>query len=156
MPDALFLWLEQTALADYFRVSRYGYASLNALHILAIALLVGGAMPKAIWLWTNRLDHTHNKLQTILTASIIAGLLLAVMTGFIMFSSGAASYARLDIFWVKMGLVITGAGSALVAHYRFGPALQSASTVQRRGIALVSIMSWTAALFTGRFIAFAQ
>ena len=46
--DAVLAALEGSAIAQTLRVSRWGYAAVNATHILGIALLVGATVPLSL------------------------------------------------------------------------------------------------------------
>lgn len=139
--------LEATSLAQSLRVSRWGYAAVNAAHILGIALLVGSATPLAlkllgVWRSIDTVDVIR-----VLRPVAAGGLILAVLTGTLLFSIQARDYADLAVFQIKLVLIATGVVAALWATRETPPR-------RRRLHATVSIVCWIGALICGRMIAF--
>lgn len=150
--DSLAAAIEATQLASYLKVSRWGYASVNAIHILGIALLIGAIIPldlRLLGFWQRlRLDD----LARVLVPVAACGLLIAIVAGALLFSAGASDYLSLKLFLFKMVLVATGMVSAILAHVRFGLWLQRAPPPKL--VAVISVVCWLGALAAGRMIAF--
>jgi hypothetical protein len=143
--DGALAALEATSLAQHLRVSRWGYAAVNAGHILGIALLVGSATPLALRLlgaWPG-IDWTVA--VRLLRPVALVGLILAVATGLALFAIQARSYADLSVFQVKIALIVVGTLSALWAGRSARP---------RKAHGALSLFSWLGALVCGRLIAF--
>jgi len=89
--EALLTSLADTALAEWVRLSRWGYAAINALHVLGIALLIGAIVALDLRLlgWRKRLPL--HELGRLLQPVAIAGLLLAMVTGCCCFSPTPAA-----------------------------------------------------------------
>lgn len=136
------------------RFSRWGYAALNASHIFAIALLVGGTMPLSLRFFGLWSSVPHAVLVRVLSLSSGAGLCLALMSGALLFATRATEYSGNPAFQIKMLFILVGATSAGLAHRRYGWLLQTASDWALYRIAIVSVVCWTGALFCGRLIAF--
>jgi hypothetical protein len=152
--EAALTALEASALAEALRFSRWGYAAVNAGHILGIALLVGALVPldlRLMGLWPS---VPAPLLARVLMPVAAAGLGLAVLCGALLFSAGATDYAGEPVFLAKLALVALGAGSALYAYRRAGPALERWSPARRRLQAALSLACWLPALALGRAIAF--
>ena len=145
--------LAASDLAEWMRLSRWGYATVSAGHVLGIALLVGAVVPldlRLLGVWgTVPLD----RLARVLLPVAGAGLGLAILCGALLFLAGPADYAATPVFVVKMGLVAIGIVAALV--FSLHP-LATVSVLRRRVAALVSLACWIPALVLGRFVAFAM
>jgi hypothetical protein len=140
--------LQGGALAETLRLSVWLYPAVNALHILGIALLVGGILPldlRRLGVWPG---VPLPALERVLTRSAAAGLGLAVTTGALLFSVSATDYAALDVFALKMAVVALGLANALWARQRVRRGRPVA------GFALVSLCAWLAALGLGRAIGY--
>lgn len=151
-----FVFLEQLALIEAVRFSRWGYAAVNTLHLFGIALLVGGAIPMSLRLlgvWGNTLRSDILQVLVVTTAS---GLLLAVLSGSVLFATRASEYAANPALQIKLLFVAAGTLSALFAHARYGRTLERTSRLVAARIAGVSIICWICALAAGRLIAFVE
>jgi hypothetical protein len=152
--DALLAILEASAPAHYLRGARWGYAAVNGLHILGIAMLVGAILPldlRLLGLWRGT---PVAALARVLVPVAATGLALAVTAGLLLFSIRAREYADLGIFQLKMALVAIGATSAFWLHWSHGLTLVGAG---RGGLAVhgvISLACWLAVLACGRLIAF--
>ena len=153
--EGLLAALEADTFARALRVSRWRYAGVNAAHILGIALLVGAVVPLNLRLLGVWRGVPRAMLVRVLVPVAAAGLGLAVFTGLLLFSVRARQYAGLDVFLIKLALVLLGTGAALAAHLQHGVLLETASASRLRLHAFVSLGCWTGALACGRLIAFA-
>lgn len=154
--EALLGALESTGIAQSLRVSRWGYAGVNAAHILGIALLIGAILPLDLRLLGCWRSVPRRDMVRVLVPVAAAGLALAVTAGVLLFSVRAREYAGIGFFQAKMALVATGALFALSLHRTHGFLLEGASETRLRLHALVSIGCWLGALVCGRLIAFAD
>lgn len=146
--------LEATPLAQYFRVSRWGYAALNTAHVLGMAVLVGAVSvlnARLLGLW-----QSVPRAGVVRVAAPIAaaGLALALVTGPLLFTMRAREYADVDVFKVKLALVTAGIVSALALHRAYGWDLAGASDRRVAVHAAISSACWIGALICGRLIAF--
>lgn len=153
--EALLATLEGTAVAGTLRVSRWGYAAVNAAHIFGIALLVGAIIPlnlRIFGLWRN---VPRQSLVRVLVPVAATGLALAVIAGLLLFSVRAREYAGVGFLQIKLALVAIGTLSALALHHAHGRLLENASDTRLIGHAIISMICWPGALICGRLIAFA-
>lgn len=130
--------LEGTALAQHLRVSRWTYPVVNAGHILGIALLVGSALPMAVFYLRG-----YTAFAARLRPFAIAGLVLAFASGAALLSAQATEYVQNGWFLAKLaviGLALLNATLALRQHARRN--------------AVLSLLLWPLALFCGRMIGF--
>ncbi len=152
--DADLAALEGTAVAQALRVSRWGYAAVNAAHILGIALLIGAIVPlhlRFLGVWRG---VSRPVLVRVLVPTAAIGLGLAVIAGVLLFSVRAREYADIGFLQAKVVLVAVGALSALSLHYAHGFLLDNASNSRLAGHAVVALACWIGALVCGRLIAF--
>lgn len=150
--EELLTRLADTPPAEWMRLSRWGYAGVNALHVLGIALLVGAIVPLDLRLlgWRRRLPLTA--LGRLLQPVAIAGLLLALTTGALLFLADPGGYAATPLFLAKLTLIGLAIANALALN--LGPGLAGASPGRLRIAGVLSLGLWFAALAAGRFLAF--
>lgn len=151
-------------LAEWMRVSRWGYAGVNTLHVIGLSLLFGAIVPldlRLLGLWRGRVPLAG--LARALVPVAAGGLALALVTGALLFLSAPADYASAPLFLAKIGLVLLGAGSALVTHRAAAKGAADGDTADRlaqlssarlRLAGALSLILWTAALVCGRMLAF--
>ena len=154
--ESLLAAMESTAVAEYLRLSRWGYAAVNTAHILGITLLVGTIIPfnlHLLGLWRNipRLPLTRVLLPVAAT-----GLVLAVIAGSLLFSVNATQYAGIGFFQVKIVLVVLGTLSAWWLYRGYGLSLEGANESRLKVHALLSMLCWLGALVCGRLVAFVE
>ncbi|MBK1666781.1 hypothetical protein CKO28_01825 [Rhodovibrio sodomensis] len=148
-----------SALADWpvaqaLTQGRWSYAAVSALHVLGIALLVGGILPldlRLLGLWRS---VEMRPLAAVLTPMAAAGLLLAVVTGVLLFSVRPLEYAQVPVLWGKLALIALGATGALAFRLRVGRDPDRAGRRLRALAGIGSIVAWLGALACGRLIAF--
>ncbi|GGG29523.1 hypothetical protein GCM10010964_16720 [Caldovatus sediminis] len=153
--------LSEWPLAAALRRSGVGYPLLNAAHILAIGLLIGAIATLDLRLLGAFRAHPIAELGPPLQRVAAAGLLLAVATGALLFSTRPVAYAENPAFLAKLGLV--GLGLINVLGLRCNPhwrrAVDGADGRVHgsvRAAALVSLLVWVGAVVAGRWIGFLQ
>nr|WP_267955416.1 hypothetical protein [Halomonas ethanolica] len=144
--------LADTALAEWVRLSRWGYAAINALHVLGIALLIGAIVALDLRLlgWRKRLPL--HELGRLLQPVAIAGLLLAMVTGALLFLADPSGYAAMPLFVLKLALIALAIANALLLN--LGPGLANATPRRLRVAGLLSLLLWPTVLLAGRMLAF--
>lgn len=150
--DAVLEALGGSALAQWLRFSRWSYAAVNTAHVLGIVLLVGAILPlnlRLIGLWRS---VPLEPLTRVLIPVATTGLVLAMATGALLFITRATEYAALDLFFVKLALIATGAIHALSVH--LGSGIENASRSRLRLAGATSLSIWLAAMVSGRMLAF--
>ena len=152
--ESLFAAMESTAVAEYLRISRWGYAAVNTTHILGITLLVGSIIPfnlHLLGLWRN---IPRPMLARVLLPVAATGLVLAVIAGSLLFLVNTTQYAGIGFFQAKIVLVVLGTLLALLLYRRYGLSLEGATETRLKVHALLSMLCWLGALVCGRLIAF--
>lgn len=153
--DTILVALEGTAVAEYLRMSRWGYAAVSGAHVLGIALLVGAIIPLDLRLLGAWSGESRPGLVRILVPVAAAGLVLAALTGLMLFSVRAREYSGIGFLQAKLVLIGVGAASAVMLHSAHGFLLKDASRGRLAGHAILSMICWLGALACGRLIAFA-
>jgi len=151
--------LQDLAPVAALRASRWSYASVNAAHIVGIALLFGAIVPLDLRLMGWRRAVPISTMARVLLPVAITGLVLAIAAGLLLFSIRAVEYAATTLFQLKMALVAGGIGNALLLHRAAHWAgQQSASGAlpppRQRAAGALSIALWLSVIVCGRMIGF--
>jgi hypothetical protein len=141
------------------RASRWSYATVNAAHIVGIALLFGSILPMDLRLMGWRRAIPIATFARVLIPVSTAGLALAIAAGFLLFSVRAVEYAGKTLFQVKMALVMCAIANALLlrraAQWEAQQAVVDATTPWRLKVAgAASILLWLSVIVCGRMLAF--
>ncbi|WP_064692176.1 DUF6644 family protein [Rhizobium aegyptiacum] len=150
-------WLSATAPAVALRRSATLYMVVNAAHILSIGLLIGAILPLDL-----RLAGCFRKVPVEVVAPFLSrsagiGLVLAITTGFCLFSVRAVEYAENPAFLAKLGLIGLGLLNLLAVHFGRGWKTLTATGRIRPALrfsAALSAVFWIAAVLAGRWIGF--
>ena len=153
--ESLFAALEGTALAQALRASRWGYAAVNAAHIFAIALLVGSVVPLNLRLLGVWRSISREAVVRVLAPVAASGLVLALVTGPLLFAVRARDYSGVGFLQLKLVFIAVGVLSALALCRTHGFLLKDAPRARLAGHAVLSTVCWLGALVCGRLIAFA-
>ncbi|MCF3638502.1 DUF2214 domain-containing protein [Rhizobium sp. TRM95111] len=154
--DALGL-LAATPVAAALKASATLYLLVNAAHILSIGLVVGAVVPMDLRLMGFFGHLPAAMLGPFLARAAAAGVVLAIVTGFCLFSVRPQHYAANPAFLVKMALLALGIANALTL--RRSAAWRAMATAGRLAPSLrlragVSLVIWISAVLAGRWIAF--
>ena len=151
--------LATTPVAVFFRDSTAAYASLNAAHIFSFALVIGSIATLDLKLLGLFRSAPLGALARPLSRVAATGLVLAVATGFLLFSVRPLAYADNPAFLTKISLVALGVLNALALrfnrHWRLA-AEGGAVHGSVRLTALLSLAIWAGAVLAGRWIGFLQ
>jgi hypothetical protein len=160
MIESLLAGLESSSPAVMLRNSLWIYPVVNAGHILGIALLVGGVLPldlRLLGLWPK---VPLLPLYRVLGATVAVGVVLALVCGFLLFSTRATAYFGSAVFMSKMILVAAGLVNGLLMRLTVSPQYpppwfaENRIPPRVRLSALVSLLIWPTALVLGRLIAY--
>jgi hypothetical protein len=159
MPVESLMALQDWAPIAALRSSRWTYASVNAAHIVGIALLFGAIVPLDLRLMGWWRSVKIRALARILVPVAAAGLALAIAAGLLLFATRAAEYAGTTLFLVKMALVACAIANALLlrtaAQWQMQQAIVGVMPPLRlRAAGAVSILVWLSVIVCGRMIAF--
>jgi len=144
--------VHDSGLASHLRGSRWSYPLVNAGHIVGIALLFGAIVPLDLRLAGLWRQMPVPALARVLLPVALAGLVLAVAIGALLFSVRATEYAQLPLFAVKLVVVAVAIANAVLLA-RLSP-LETQPMARLRAIGLSSIALWLAAILCGRMIGY--
>jgi hypothetical protein len=163
MPDwleALLRTLQDSALGEAVRATPFLYPTLESLHILGIAVLVGPAFAFDLRL----LGVGHRTVPVTTAARYLlpvshVGLVIAGVTGFVLLSAQATAVAGSAAAPWKFGLLLLAGLNVLVFHRGIYSSVDEwASAVKTpvaaRVAAATSSFAWTGVVFAGRFLAY--
>jgi uncharacterized membrane protein len=157
MPD-FFAWLEATPLATTIAQSAWMFPTLEALHVLGLAFVVGSIA--AFDLRTLGLAWPARRLET-LARDILpwtwTGFAIAVVTGILLFCNAATDYVQNPAFLAKMALMVLAGLNVLLFHFHPHQrdfASDGEITRVLRGSAAASLILWTSIVVLGRWIGF--
>lgn len=146
--------IERSAPISALRESYLAYPLVNALHVIGVALLFGSIAALDLRLiGLRRGAGEPDRLGSLLVPVAIAGLLLAIPAGLLLFATAARDYAVSSLFQAKMVVVVLAIANALWlrAIGWKGPG------AGRRRLALgggASILLWLTAIVLGRLVGY--
>ena len=155
---ALAAELEHSALGAWARGSPIGYPLANLIHLLGLVMLIGG-----IGVLDLRLAGAFRRLPVealwrYLLPMGVAGLVLLVPAGLVMFAADASSLVVSTVFRWKVALIVLALANAgayhllwrrRLAHWDIDPPLGG------RVMAVGSLTLWLLIAALGRWIAYA-
>ena len=156
----VYSWLEDTVVAEAVRGTPYLYPTLETIHILGIALLIGPAAAFDLRL----LGVGRQLLRVTVAADHLlplarVGFAVSALTGVAMCLPGASLIAdRASAPW-KLGLLIVAGLNILIFHRRTYRNvgdwdLDRPSPVPARYAAAVSLTTWSGVTLAGRLLAY--
>jgi len=160
-------WLEQfsrllqaSPIGEAVRSTPFMYPTLESLHILGIAVLVGPAFTFDLRLLGvgHRLISVTKAARTLLPVAR-AGLCIAVLTGLALFSAQAVGVSNSAAAPWKLGLLFVAGVNVLAFHlgmYRKVNEWQEVPTppIAARVSAIASMSTWTGVILAGRLLAY--
>jgi hypothetical protein len=145
--------IEGWGVAEFLRRSIWAYPLVSLVHVLAVGFLVTSAVLmdlRVLGIAGRRLEATT--VIAHLRPVAIAGLSVAVIAGFLLFSVQASHYAANPVYLTKMALLAVAIlNAALFTSFRAERDPEAGAT---RAMALLSILLWLSVALAGRLIAF--
>lgn len=150
----LYTWLEATSLATWVREgeSLLAFPTVLTLHTFGLGLLVGAAVVVNLRLLGIGWRAPLASFQSLFPLMWI-GFWLNAITGTMLFMAQASVRGTSTFFLAKMIFVAIGVYSTMMIRRRVFDAPPDA-VVPARSLAMVSIVAWTAAITTGRLLAY--
>ena len=148
--ESLLASIGQAGFAEAIRESRWGFAAIEVVHLLAISGLVGGLVVVALG---NRREQgeasaVRQPLARVLALWLLVQWLLAVASGFLLFSTDTVGYAGNPAFRTKIVLLVAmSAWTWSSLHSRELPARG-----WRHRAAWATVAGWCAVELAGRAI----
>lgn len=152
--------LEDTRLGEAVRGTRYLYATLESVHVIGIALLVGAAVAVDLRLLG---FARHAVPVTVVTRYLLPishlGFAVVAVTGAAMLVGNAMAVSASPAAPWKFGLIAVAGLNVAVFHlgiYRTVHAWDLSATppLAAKASAVVSAVTWSAVVVAGRFLAY--
>ncbi|MEO5708106.1 MAG: DUF6644 family protein [Alteraurantiacibacter sp.] len=156
-------WLYATSVSTAIRDATWIIPSLQSIHILAIAVVIGSALVTELRI--AGVLATDNPVGTVLGRYLPWmkwALLILLLTGLLLVLAEPGRTLGSTVFWTKMVLVVAASLVTLRARRTLcadsrdagtGAALVQASA-SAKGLAWLMVAIWCAIIFLGRFIAY--
>lgn len=149
-------WVEQTALAEWVRISLNGYPMMITLHSLGLAIMVGISVVLSLRMLGLFKRLPIDSLQGFFRWAW-TGFIINTISGLSLWTTQAVSYMQNVQFLIKIiGVFIGAALVAVLQRQMAGAGATWGETVPPhiKLIAVVTIVVWTVAMVTGRLIAY--
>ena len=150
-------WIANSGLAAAMKGSVNLYIAVSAAHILSVGLIVGAILPLDLKLIGLFPRVPLAVIGPFLSRIAATGIVLAIVTGGLLFSVRPTEYAGNPAFLAKLALLLAGVVNAVLLHGSAGwrNAVGGAPvTPVLRLQASLSLAIWIAALAAGRWIGF--
>jgi len=152
-----FQWLEATAIAKAINASLYDFAYIEAVHLLALAVLGGATLMVDLRLLGIAMtDQPVTTLYRVTRPWFRWSLATILVTGFLLFISLAATkYYYHFYYWVKMYFLAAAILFTFIVKNRMVSNNDAiANTMTGKLIGLVSILLWAGVGFAGKAIGY--
>jgi hypothetical protein len=157
--NGLLEWLQDTALADWVRVSEWGYPIILTLHSIGLALVVGVILVIDLRILGIPRSMPVKPLRQLMLL-VWFGFTINLLTGFALFTADAVKFYESPTFRFKLGAVFMGVTLAVflnasVLRRASEPPL-SATKIPgfAKVLAVASILFWLSAIGLGRYVAY--
>jgi hypothetical protein len=154
---AVFQWLERTSLSVSINESLWLFAVIEALHLVALAVIGGAVLVVDLRLLGLAFQKQPvGELARVAQPWFVWSLATMLVTGFMLFVSLAASkYYVHDYFWVKMYFLAAAIVFSFVVRHRVIMSHEArANSALGKLVALVSIFLWSGVGFAGKAIGY--
>lgn len=149
--------LEASGFSFMLRDSTWIYPLANLGHIVGLSLLVGPIVALDLRLLGIGRAVSVSALSRTLTPIAVAGLVLQILSGVLLFTADAAAMAANPVFQIKALLFVLGLANAIAFRRIWRHALDgwdSGPPALGRVQAALSILFWFGVAISGRLIAY--
>jgi hypothetical protein len=152
----LFQWIQNTAIGHAIRESLWMFPIIEAVHLLALALIGGAVLIVDLRLAGLALRRQPaSELAKDAEPWLIGSLGIMVVSGGLLFSSEALKCYYNPAFWLKMLFLFLAITYTFTIRRRVASAGEATvSPLWMRGAALVSVTLWSGVGLMGRGIGF--
>lgn len=150
--------LEASAFGVWMRTSSVAYPVANLIHLLGLVLLLGGIGVVDLRLLGFGRKIPLAPLSRFLTPLAVAGVVLMLASGVMLFAADAGPLLRAPLFGWKVAVIGLALVNALGFQVLWRGRLESwghAPPLFARGMAAASIALWLTAATLGRLLAYA-
>jgi hypothetical protein len=147
-------WLENSAVGTTMRNSKWGFALVEMVHLLALALLGGTLFASALQAFGIILRGSPpGATARDLKWAQLGSLAAMILSGILLFSDGPLRYYANAAFRLKLLFIAAALVMSLVAHLiGAGGSLQLPTPTAMRAATLLSLVLWLGAGIAGRVI----
>ncbi len=150
----LFHWIGHTSLGEALRQSTWAFATIEIIHLLALALFGGSVLLIDLRFWGVGIKtEPVAKVLHALSPQLIASLTVMVITGTLMVISGPMRYYYNDAFRLKMVLLFAGVLVQFLLH-KIAVRPRFDSSGWRKVAAGSSLILWLGVALAGRVIGY--
>jgi len=152
--------LEQTAFSQWVTLNPFGFRVFETLHVIAVVLVFGSIL--VVDLRLLGFPSTRQSFREIAGDALRwtwIAFTLAVVTGFVMFTSKPVAYSQNPFFLIKLGLLALAGINMLVFELvlvrtveRWDRDVPTPVSVRLAGT--LSLLLWLSVIFAGRWIGF--
>jgi hypothetical protein len=145
----VFKWIEASAMAAAIRQSAWLYPFIEIIHIIGIVLVAGSAFFFDLQLLSpgkKNLIENH-----FLVTWSKRGLIVAILSGLLLFSTNAISLSTDPVFGLKLLLLFLACINAWIFHKRVDLPGNMATA---KFHAIASIILWVSIISCGRLLAY--
>lgn len=151
----LFQAVESTRLALLIKESTWAFASIESVHLLALAMMGGSVLLVdfrllGLGLTARPVRELAQEMRGWMTASLV----VLVVTGIGLFLSESVKCYYSTPFWVKMGTLVVATLYAYGVRGRAIARMDHEVAASGRVLALVSMALWFVVAASGRWIGF--
>jgi hypothetical protein len=143
-------WLENTSVAEWVNTSLWAYPFWLSLHVIGLAMVAGIFLVRDLRL-LGLFEGLDPRLFVDLGRVALVGFVVNAASGLFLFVAQASTFVSSTPFLVKISCIAIGLVVARVIQSRLRTGLAAGPT---RLLAVVSLMSWVAAIVAGRLIAY--
>ncbi|MGZ3276072.1 MAG: DUF6644 family protein [Caulobacteraceae bacterium] len=151
--------LEDSAPATAIRNSSYLFPSLEAVHVIALSLMLGTITVVDLRLLglASKGRSAERVSSEVLTWTWI-GFAVVALSGFTMFTTNARVYAHNTAFLIKLALLAVAGANMMVFHLTAARSMhrwdRTAAPTIGKAAAALSLALWVAVIFAGRVVGF--
>lgn len=149
--------LQDSGFAAAVRGGVYLYPFVNVLHVLAVGLIVGSILALDFRILGVAKSVSAEGASRLLTPFAVAGLLIALPSGFALYAADAVSLSQNSLMWTKLALIALGIANALLFRRLWNARLagwERDAAAPAKAQALFSILIWLAVPSFGRLVAY--
>lgn len=150
-------WVQASPFGSWAGQSHFAYPIANLVHLLGLVMLVGGIGIVDLRLAGAFRSLPAASLSRLLTPIAIAGLLLMIPSGFVMFAADAESMAASVTFRRKLVLIALALANAILFRWIWQRRIadwDQAPPLPGRLMAAASLLLWLTVAAHGRMIAY--
>jgi hypothetical protein len=151
---AFFTWCEGSAIGEAIRASLWLFPAIEAIHLLALAVIGGAVLLLNLRLLGLALTHQPlSQLWRDTRPWLLGSLFTMLGSGLLLFTSEAVKLYYHEAFWVKMTSLLLAMLFTFTVVRRVALADRK-SLAWNRVTALVSLVLWSGVGIGGRWIGF--